>query len=210
MHRLFGLLVVVAVTASVAAELLDGRDSSYSTQALLLRLRRLEQENSVLSQEIVGLSRQLPNCTAFVQTGGCDPDGAEELRMGCAELVDAGVSGFCECKGGLRAAKVGCGHATFMCEDECQQHLHGAATGTVRAAVSGASGAAVTLSSPQPTPPVVCGDLRGCRACARVDSCAWCLQTRRCVSDEPWICQGQVRPPRAFTKGGGDHLHSSV
>jgi hypothetical protein len=65
--------------------------SAYDTQSLTLRLRRLEAENVALSSQVAELRRSLPNCTGFVQTGGCDPDGPHELRRSCTESVPKGT-----------------------------------------------------------------------------------------------------------------------
>jgi thiol-disulfide isomerase/thioredoxin len=46
---------------------------------------------------------------------------------------------------------------------------------------------------PQPTVPASCDVLTrdGCDRC-RFFGCAWCLNSRRCVPDQPWECQGET------------------
>eukprot|EP00939_MAST-03C_sp_MAST-3C-sp1_P002872 g2872.t1 len=63
-----------------------------------------------------------PECVAWRQTKDCDPDGEREPTRDllCRETISPGVSGFCECRGGARAAKVMCHHDVFCCKDECQ------------------------------------------------------------------------------------------
>ena len=36
-----------------------------------------------------------------------------------------------------------------------------------------------------------CTEYSNCDTC-RANSCAWCIATKRCVPDEPWLCQGDV------------------
>ena len=72
----------------------------YSVEALRMRLRRLENENVVLTARAAALLHQLPNCTAFVQTGGCDPHGIFEQRRSCSDIIRTGSSGYCECREG--------------------------------------------------------------------------------------------------------------
>ena len=189
------VVLAVATANATAADAADATAASgndeqpeYSPQALMLRLRRLEAENAALLAEVEGLSRALPVCQTFVQTGGCDPDGPEELRRKCDEAIDAGASGYCECRAGGRANAVGCGHAQFTCAEACGTLQQ---TSTVQAAV-GASGALSTVSTVATDGPPQCRSLRGCRECASLEGCAWCLQTRRCVPDEAWICQGDL------------------
>ena len=159
---------------------------SYDTQALHLRLRRLEEENTALQQETRRLSLLQPNCTAFYQTGGCDPDGPVERQLPCSESVPTGSSGFCECRGGDRTLRVTCDHAPFQCDRACSDHQQTAHRVGVQS-----HGQQVVLRDTA-APAGACPSIRGCLACAAVDGCAWCLQTRRCVSDDPWICQGDV------------------
>ena len=82
--------------------------SEYTQEVLALRLRRLEEENAALHAEADALRAALPACVSFVQTGGCDPDGPVELKKGCADNVPRGASGFCECHGGRKVARVAC------------------------------------------------------------------------------------------------------
>jgi len=46
---------------------------------------------------------------------------------------------------------------------------------------------------PEPTPPPSCDAVTkdGCERC-RFFGCAWCLNSRRCVPDQPWECQGET------------------
>ena len=205
---------------------------SYSSATLALRLRRLEEENVALLKELGEARRALPNCTAFVQTAGCDPDGDIEKRLGCDFVVQHGASGFCECRGGARAGEMGCQHGPIRCDDVCSDLLAGPydsncadadencgswaragecernadfMRGSCRASCHECNGrkptrsvsVGVTSTGQQQLTTRVeeagteCSGLRGCRACAAVPNCAWCLQTRRCVNDEPWICQGE-------------------
>ena len=62
-------------------------------------------------------------CVGWRQCGDCSPDGPrEEARdRKCAETVEDGSSGYCECEGGRRTKEVGCEHAAFRCKDECKK-----------------------------------------------------------------------------------------
>ena len=59
-------------------------------------------------------------CVYWRQTTGCDPDGAPEHSkdVGCASLVAAGASGYCECGAGRRV-KFDCHHAQLSCVAAC-------------------------------------------------------------------------------------------
>jgi len=60
-------------------------------------------------------------CVKWRQTGGCSPDGKREKHgdKACSETVPGDASGYCECGGGVKVRKVGCGHSTFRCGEEC-------------------------------------------------------------------------------------------
>ena len=62
----------------------------------------------------------MPVCEGFMQTGGCDPDGPVEQRLGCSDLVSEGASGYCQCRGGAVVGRVGCGHAPVRCDAVCR------------------------------------------------------------------------------------------
>ena len=65
-----------------------------------------------------------PKCIAWRQTIDCDPNGKREPAsdLTCAETILPGKSGYCECLGGARVARVDCDHEAFRCNDECS-HL---------------------------------------------------------------------------------------
>ena len=194
------LIVTLAITADA-----DDAAASYDSRTLLLRLRRLEAENAALEAEVGDLTRAMPNCTSFVQTGGCDPEGVIEQRKRCDETIEGGASGYCECRHGAKAARVSCSHAPFRCDEVCNDLTVGGAT--IRAAISQATGQAVALSTSASGGSTDCHSLRGCRSCASVDGCGWCLQTRRCVGDDPWICQVCISP-RSHTRSPRSHTLS--
>ena len=110
---LVGGVLVAVVTADA------GTGTTYSAETLRLRLRRLEEENAVLIEQTASLRRALPNCTAFVRTGGCDPEGPFEQKESCSELIPSGASGYCECRSG-RLGRVTCQHEPFRCDEVCQ------------------------------------------------------------------------------------------
>jgi hypothetical protein len=83
-------------------------------------------------------------------------------------------------------ARVTCDHEEFRCEDACLSQQESAGVGSVAV---GATGQMIVSESPPP--PVDCAAQRGCRSCAALPECGWCLQTRRCVNDEPWMCAAQ-------------------
>ena len=172
---------VLVLTAAAAA-------NEYSAEMLMLRLRRLEEQNAALLEAAAELESRLPNCSAFVQTGGCDPDGPVEERKGCEDQVPKGASGYCECRDSKRS-RVACDHPPFRCAEVCGQPASRAATAAVVAVT--ASGQQQQQHTPSRIDAPLCAEHRGCSACSAIDGCAWCLQTRRCVSDEPWICQGE-------------------
>ena len=67
-----------------------------------------------------GEGEPTPGCIAFVQTGGCDADGAIEFRKSCHHVVPKGASGYCECSGDVKImSKVNCEHDPFACVDVC-------------------------------------------------------------------------------------------
>ena len=161
----------------------------YDDRNLELRLKRLEAENAALISKLSDLKRSLPNCTAFVQTGGCNPDGDVEGRKACSETIATGLSGYCECREGAKVQRVACAHAPFTCEEACAPPPPSRPPSAGRVTIQ--VGGQVLTHPPIPTP-LECADYRGCHACSAQPECAWCLQTRRCVIDEPWICQGDV------------------
>ena len=171
-------LILVLAATSVSAV--------YSDETLMLRLHRLEEQNAALLEAVAVLENRLPNCTAFVQTGGCDPDGPVEERKGCDDMVPHGTSGYCECRSSEPARnRVACNHPPFRCTDVCSsQPAASKASSQVAIGVSGQQTTSLAGSVP-------CAVHRGCTACSTIDGCAWCLQSRKCVSDEPWICQGE-------------------
>lgn len=65
-------------------------------------------------------------CVQWRQTGDCRSDGPREphLDRPCDQLVDTGMSGFCECGGGRTIRKPGCKYSEladpFTCKDECE------------------------------------------------------------------------------------------
>lgn len=44
--------------------------------------------------------------------------------------------------------------------------------------------------SAQRNPDVPCGSHLSCDNC-RANACAWCIASRRCVEDKPWMCTGE-------------------
>merc|ERR1719482_2194440 len=60
-------------------------------------------------------------CTAFRRTLQCDPSGprAPLQDKGCAQIVNADESGFCECGDYAQFAAVNCDHRPFTCEVMC-------------------------------------------------------------------------------------------
>lgn len=60
-------------------------------------------------------------CTAFRRTLQCDPSGprAPLQDKGCAQIVNADESGFCECGDYAQFAAVNCAHRPFTCEVMC-------------------------------------------------------------------------------------------
>lgn len=61
-------------------------------------------------------------CVAWRQTGDCDPDGAREpfFDRYCDVRISAGISGFCDCGGGVRKNLVSCSNRkSFVCEEVC-------------------------------------------------------------------------------------------
>lgn len=61
------------------------------------------------------------SCTAFRRTLKCDPSGIRDPKQdkGCAVVVKAGESGFCECGDYAQYAAVDCEHRPFTCEVMC-------------------------------------------------------------------------------------------
>eukprot|EP00736_Rhodelphis_marinus_P006154 Rmarinus@m.2043 len=70
-------------------------------------------------------ARRSPDCLRFRRTADCDPNGP--LVVGgdrtCSESIPGGVSGFCECEGGLLVSRVGCAHSPFVCDHACKAHV---------------------------------------------------------------------------------------
>lgn len=62
-------------------------------------------------------------CVSWRQTGGCNASGKRESSMDrdCQATIESGVSGFCECEGGVRAAESSCTHEPFSCEVKCSE-----------------------------------------------------------------------------------------
>ena len=64
------------------------------------------------------------SCIGWRHTGGCNPNGERETTQdrSCTESIEAGNSGFCECKKGRRF-EVTCDHEAFVCEERCKELL---------------------------------------------------------------------------------------
>ena len=195
--RLLVSLLPLLATSTSATEPTDDLDG-YTARTQLLRLRRLEEENRALRAALAPKAA-LPEtsgprgCVAWRNTGNCDPHGPREPKndLSCAETVQQGASGYCECADGRRVLESSCTHAPFKCGDSCDLAPPSA---DPDAAPRVSVRAKVDPSGEQHAEPLECGRLRGCDACASVDGCGWCLQTRRCVDDKPWICQESYLP----------------
>jgi hypothetical protein len=61
------------------------------------------------------------SCVMWRQHGDCRPDGPREgdKDLACTATVAAGASGYCECRGGVKAALSTCEHGAFRCHDKC-------------------------------------------------------------------------------------------
>ena len=64
------------------------------------------------------------SCIGWRHTGECNPQGERESDrdLPCTETIEAGNSGFCECKKG-RLFGVTCDHESFVCEERCKEIL---------------------------------------------------------------------------------------
>lgn len=69
-----------------------------------------------------GPSNSGGRCVAWRQTAACDPQGVREphLDKDCSVMVQSAWSGYCECARGGVAARSGCDHPPFRCEDACR------------------------------------------------------------------------------------------
>ena len=67
----------------------------------------------------------ISGCVAFRRTRACDPHGDRERHKdrSCADEIQNGVEGFCECADDDHRYHVGCEHAPFSCRDACVQVL---------------------------------------------------------------------------------------
>ena len=124
--------------------------------AALPRVRR-----TTMAMILIGLHISCASaaCTAWRQTGGCMPSGEREPGSDrtCDQLVPEGASGYCECDGGRKVMEVGCGHPTFICQEECAKAAnrgvrghHDAGAGTCAPgdnACSEAKGSFATMTS---------------------------------------------------------------
>jgi hypothetical protein len=65
----------------------------------------------------------ISGCVAFRRTRACDPHGDRERHKdrSCADEIQNGVEGFCECADDDHRYHVGCEHAPFSCRDVCVQ-----------------------------------------------------------------------------------------
>ena len=69
------------------------------------------------------------DCVAFVQTGGCTPDGPVEQRRSCDDVIVQGSSGYCLCSKPSptsssaveewRGPGFGCSHEALQCRELC-------------------------------------------------------------------------------------------
>ena len=64
---------------------------------------------------------QMAACLAFRQTAGCNPRGPREMQFdkACEALIPDGISGYCECGGGINVSAVTCDHPPFTCMEVC-------------------------------------------------------------------------------------------
>lgn len=60
-------------------------------------------------------------CLGWRQTGGCEGHGPREARgdRDCSVVVQRDWSGFCSCGNGVQTAHTNCHHATFTCQEKC-------------------------------------------------------------------------------------------
>jgi len=60
-------------------------------------------------------------CVSWRQTADCSPSGKRQPQRdaGCNVRVKRGSSGYCECRGGVRAGESNCEHEEFTCRDMC-------------------------------------------------------------------------------------------
>ena len=64
-------------------------------------------------------------CQGWRQSGGCKSTGPRETRKdrNCDETIPSDASGYCDCRGGLKAAESNCRHKAFVCQDQCRLAL---------------------------------------------------------------------------------------
>ena len=82
-----------------------------------------------------------PTCAGWVQTIRCDPNGAQDTlvpRRGCHDRIQAGWSGYCECRRPpsttvVQESSSACSHPPFTCAERCRRRAGGGARANSRA-----------------------------------------------------------------------------
>eukprot|EP00316_Scyphosphaera_apsteinii_P008428 CAMPEP_0119325270 /NCGR_PEP_ID=MMETSP1333-20130426/65384_1 /TAXON_ID=418940 /ORGANISM="Scyphosphaera apsteinii, Strain RCC1455" /LENGTH=447 /DNA_ID=CAMNT_0007333205 /DNA_START=52 /DNA_END=1392 /DNA_ORIENTATION=- len=62
-------------------------------------------------------------CISWRQTADCNPNGKRQPGhdRSCNARIKKGSSGYCECRGGVRAGEVNCQHTEFTCQEKCTE-----------------------------------------------------------------------------------------
>lgn len=68
-------------------------------------------------------SERSSTCVSWRQTAECSPNGKRQPQHDrpCAQQIESGWSGYCECTGGVRAGESTCQHEPFRCESACEK-----------------------------------------------------------------------------------------